>query len=97
MYANDINLDSNEDGYTLLAKAIIYQAAEDYSELFPANTNSQEEFTEVDDREYAPRRRVILSKRCSGPLRSILDYELCYDAFEKRRRQVMQEQGVKWS
>lgn len=97
MYANDVNLESNEDGYTLLAKAIISQAAEEYAELFPVNISSQLEFTKVDSREYAPKRRSILRKLCTGPLRSILDYELCYDAFEKRRRQVMREQGVEWN
>lgn len=97
MYANDVNLDSNEDGYTLLAKAIITQAAEDYARLFPTDVSSQFEFTEIDAEEYAPRRRAILRRLCNGPLKSILDYDVCKDAFEKRRKQVMHEQGVKWT
>lgn len=88
--------DEHADGWMLLAEAIIEQAAEDYSKLYPVSARSQSEFTFLDAKRYAPERRLILRKLCTSGVRSVVDYDICYDAFEKRRRTNMLSQGVFW-
>ena len=95
MYANNIE-DDRVDGYQLLAEAIIERAAEDYAELFPLHAISQLEFTVQDAKKYAPERRLILRRLCNGAVRSVVDYDVIYSAFEKRRRENMRELGVTW-
>ena len=45
---------------------------------------------------YAPLRRTIIRKLCNSAVKSVVEYEICYEAFEKRRRTNMIEQGVYW-
>ena len=95
MYAHSME-EERVDGYQLLAEAIIEQAAEDYASLYPLNARSQAEFNFLDAKKYAPVRRTILRKLCNGAVRSVVEYDICYEAFEKRRRYNMIEQGVYW-
>ena len=95
MYANGPE-ESKVDGYQLLAEAIIEQAATDYAELFPATARSQSEYNFLDAKKYAPARRSILRNLCNSGVKSVVEYEICYAAFEKRRRENMMEQGVYW-
>ena len=95
MFANSIEGD-RVDGYQLLAEAIIAQAAEDYADLFPVTASSQLEFTKIDNRKYVPARRFILRKLCTGALRSVVDYNILYDAFESRRKENMRQMGIEW-
>ena len=95
MYAHALE-EEKVDGYQLLAEAIIEQAAEDYANLFPTNARSQSEFNFLDAKNFAPIRRSILRKLCNSGVKSVVEYEICYEAFEKRRRTNMLEQGVYW-
>ena len=95
MYANGV-VEERVDGYQLLAEAIIECAAEDYASLFPIGAKSQSEFNFLDAKKYAPVRRSILRKLCNSAVRSVVEYDICYAAFEKRRHAHMIEQGVYW-
>lgn len=95
MYAHSME-EEKVDGYQLLAEAIIEQAAEEYANLFPIGAKSQSEFNFLDAKKYAPLRRTIIRKLCNSAVRSVVEYEICYEAFEKRRRTNMIEQGVYW-
>ena len=95
MYANGEE-ELKVDGYQLLAEAIIEQAAEDYADLFPCDATSQSEFNFLDAKHYAPLRRSILRKLCNSGVKSVVEYQICYEAFEKRRRENMIEHGVYW-
>lgn len=95
MYANSLE-ECKVDGYVLLAEAIIEQAATEYSSLFPDDATSQAEFNFLDAKHYAPLRRTILRKLCNSAVKSVVEYDMCYEAFEKRRRMNMTERGVYW-
>lgn len=95
MYANSME-EERVDGYQLLAEAIIEQAAEDYANLFPTDARSQLEFSIIDAKEFAPLRKSILRKLCNSAVRSIVEYDICLDAFEQKRKLYMLEQGVYW-
>lgn len=85
------------DGYILLAEAIIDAAAEEYSYLFPTTAQSQAEFTFLDmTKGYAMQRESILRGLSRSAVRSIVDYDVCKTAFERRRFAEMQRLGIEW-
>lgn len=87
--------EQNLDGYIRLAAAIIDQAGDEYSWMFPVNATSQEEFDHLDIN-YKYRRQAILDNLINSAVRAVLDYETCYSAFEYRRHQRMKEYGITW-
>ena len=85
------------DGYILLAEAIVDAAAVEYSYLFPTNAKSQAEFTLLDiTKGYASQRESILQGLSRSAVRSIIDYDVCKTAFERRRHIEMRRLGIKW-
>lgn len=95
MYAHR-SMTDGVDGYILLAEAIIEAAASDYEVLYPAYANSESEFELQDQWIYAPQRNGILYGLAHSSVRSIIDYDVCFAAFESRRKQHMKKSGVKW-
>lgn len=93
----DEDVSAYVDGYMRLAEAIIEQAAEDYASLYPIEARSQSEFTYLDIKYgYTVQRESILRNLVNSGVRSVVDYNICKDAFEQRRKNLMQEQGIKW-
>lgn len=91
------DVSSYVDGYTRLAEAIIDAAAEEYSYLFPTTATSQAEFTFLDDTKgYKADRERILRQLSKSAVRSIVDYDVCKTAFERRRIDEMNKLGIKW-
>ena len=93
----DEDVNDYVDGYVRLAEAIIDAAAEEYSYLFPTTARSQAEFTFLDDTKgYKAQREFILRSLCKSAVRSIVDYDVCKTAFERRRIDEMSKLRIKW-
>ena len=81
----------DDECWLVLAKSIVAEAAEEYSNQFPKFCLSRSEFETLDTKSYAPIRRSILKRICNGPVRVLADPETFHDAFEKRRSEAMQD------
>ena len=81
----------DDECWLLLAKSIVAEAAEEYSNQFPKFCLSRSEFDMIDKKSYAPIRKNILKRLCEGPVKVLADPETFHDAFERRRNEVMQD------
>lgn len=81
----------DDECWMLLAKSIVSEAAEEYSNQFPKFCSSRNEFETLDTKSYAPIRKSILRRICNGPVKALADPETFHDAFEKRRKEAMQD------
>ena len=80
---------ASDECWITLAQCIVECAAESYAWQFPKFCISQKDFEQQDERSYAPIRRSILKRLCSGPVGVMIDPEVYFDAFEKKRREVI--------
>lgn len=90
------NREYNNNGYILLATAILEAYREDYSMLFPKCCKTYSEYRFQDISIYAPQRQSILHNLINGPIHSVVDYTVCKYAFEQNRKDQMKKYGIKW-
>ncbi len=84
------------DGYVLLAEAILDAAREDYSYMFPKYCKTYKDFQYYDTKEYAPKRRSLIRHLCNSAVRQVIDKEILLQAFEKSRFDKMRWYGITW-
>lgn len=89
--------DHNEDGWMLLANAIMESYAEEYASMFPKDAASQDEYTAKDLLYYQRRRESILNSVTHGPLRHMADRGVCKAGFDAMREQSKLQAGVPWN
>lgn len=84
----------DDECWMKLAQSIVASAAESYANQFPKFYNSMQEFELADKRSFAPVRKSILYRLCNGPVRVLVDPQTYFDAFERKRFEVMNDFGV---
>lgn len=90
------NREFQNDGYILLASAILEAYREDYANLFPRSCKTYSDFLFYDTRDFAPLRKTLLNNLQAGPLRSVVDVDVCRRAFEQQRHENMRDYGITW-
>ena len=90
------NREFQNDGYILLASAILEAYREDYANLFPKSCKTYSDFLFYDTRDFAPLRKTLLHNLQFGPLRSVVDVDVCRRVFEQQRQENMRDYGITW-
>lgn len=87
---------SNCECWILLANAIMEEYSNHYIYQIATHAISQNAYNILDEKEYAPIRKMILRRIKYGPLRNGIDLGEEYAGLERRRRENKVILGVKW-
>lgn len=91
-----MEIDQREDGWMMLASAIMESYAEEYAEMFPRDAVSQEDYDSKDLLYYKLQRERILNRVATGPLRHMAVKDIYRRGFEMMRERYKKDAGVPW-
>ena len=87
---------ATDECWVMLAKAIMSSYSISYINLIPTTARSQMEYDELDQKKYAPQRKSVLRRVKYGPLKSMIDIDAVYSAFERQRKDNLKTWGIHW-